>query len=71
MLIRGSQCSKMNYARAVKGQSARGDAQRRVDAQSELELGRPLSDSEKLALFGKFSANYVSSEIDKVSITRF
>ena len=61
----------MNYAEAVKGHSSRGDAQRSVDSQSELELGRPLSDSEKLALFARFPPNYVSSEIDKVSITKF
>ena len=59
----------MNYAKALKGHSTRGGAQRCVDSQSELELGRPLSDSEKSGLFRKFSSSSVSSGIDKVART--
>ena len=61
----------MNYAQALKGHSTRGGAQRCVDSQSELELGRPLSDSEKSGLFRKFPAGSVSSGIDKVARTMF
>ena len=61
----------MNYVQALKGHSTRGGAQRCVDSQSELELGQPLSDSEKSGLFRKFSSSSVSSGIDKVARTMF
>ena len=62
---------KMNYAQVLKGHSTRGGAQRCVDSQSELELGRHLSDSEKYYLFRKFPPSSVSSVIEKVAMIMF
>ena len=56
----------MNFSRAVKGTLSRGCAVKEIDSQSETELGRHLSPSERTSLFARFPPELVLSRIKKV-----
>ena len=56
----------MNFSHAVKGISTRGGAVREIDSQSEIELGRYLTSSEKSTLFNKFPPKIVLTRIEQV-----
>ena len=56
----------MNFSRAVKGSLTRGGVVKEIDSQTETELGRPLTPSEKTSLFARYPPELVLSRIEKV-----
>ena len=56
----------MNFARAARGTSNRDGVLRKIDSQSEMELGRHMDSQEKTALFSRFSPEAVENRIYKV-----
>ena len=56
----------MNFSRAVKGTLTRGGAAQEIDSQSETEVGRHLTHSERTILFARFPPELVLSRIEKV-----
>ena len=58
--------SEMNYGRAVTGQLMNSEAETEISAQSQIELGRELTNEERSKLFGKYSATNLIYRIKKV-----
>ena len=56
----------MNFSHAVKRTLTRGGAVQEIYSQSETELGRDLTHSERTTLFARFSPELVLSRIEKV-----
>ena len=56
----------MNFARAVKGSLTRSRAVQEIDSQSELELGRRLTNVEEATLYQRLSPHTLVGRIEKV-----
>ena len=56
----------MNFAQAARGNLNREGMLRKVDSQSEIELGRHLNDSERGMLMSRFPIDAIVRCIDKV-----